>query len=228
MPRKSTITEPRGLWAGAPPRPPRGRGAARLRAGPTSLAPRRCAASGGTAAGRCRGAKAPRSSRSPAAAITNRHCERSEAIPARLDEAVLRWHYEEPHPRPPPGQALRKPRSGCLAGRTVPVPAADRNIHTLSEVPRRTVERAPHMRRRAVVEAQPFLRLTEIPADHVLELFQFDMQVGVEGIDVVDADHARRHVPFVLAGALVFRLDVRLGAVVGAEILDVGFGVRIA
>ena len=45
----------------------------------------------------------------------------------------MRWFCdgirEKPHPRPPPGRALRKLRSGCLEGRTVPVPSADRNIH---------------------------------------------------------------------------------------------------
>src|SRR5208283_1259300 len=49
--------------------------------------------------------------------------------------------------------------------------------------------RAPHMRDRAVVEAEPLLRLLEVAADHVGELLQLDLHVGIERIDVMDGDH---------------------------------------
>ena len=51
---------------------------------------------------------------------------------------------------------------------------------------------------------------------------------GFEGIDVMDRDHPRGHVPFVVAGPLVFFLDVGVRPVIGAEILDVGFGIGVA
>src|SRR5262245_10064482 len=49
-------------------------------------------------------------------------------------------------------------------------------------------DRAPHMRRRAVVEAKAFLRLLEIASDDVDEVVKFDLGVGIERIDIVHAD----------------------------------------
>src|SRR5207245_4888815 len=68
--------------------------------------------------------------------------------------------------------------------------------------------RPPHVRDRAVVVAEAFLRLAEMPADHVGELVELHLLVGVEGIDVADRDHAPGHVPLVLAGALVLVLEI--------------------
>src|SRR5262245_53552214 len=56
-------------------------------------------------------------------------------------------------------------------------PAADRWL----QVAGRPHDGAPHVRRRTVVEPQPFLGLAEMPADHVRELLQLDLHVRVEG-----------------------------------------------
>ncbi len=66
--------------------------------------------------------------------------------------------------------------------------------------------RPPHVGDRRAVEAQAFLRLLEVAADDVGELLGIDVPVVVEGVDVVDRDQARGHVPAVIAGVLV-RLD---------------------
>ena len=79
-----------------------------------------------------------------------------------------------------------------------------------------------------VVEAEPLFRLLEIAPDDVDEIIEIDLGVGVERVDVVHADQARGHVVFVVAGALVFRLDIRLGLIVGAEIFHVHVGILVA
>src|SRR5579883_893277 len=76
-----------------------------------------------------------------------------------------------------------------------------------SEELRRPDHRPPHVGDRAVVVAETFLRLLEMPADHVGELLELHLLVGVEGVDVADADRAPRHVPLVVPGALVLVLD---------------------
>jgi hypothetical protein len=58
---------------------------------------------------------------------------------------------------------------------------------------------------RSAVEAEPFGRLPEVPAQHVLELIKVHHDVGIEGIDVVDSDQARRHVPAMPARGLEAR-----------------------
>ena len=92
----------------------------------------------------------------------------------------------------------------------------------------RTPEGAPHVRRRRVVVAETFLGLLEVPADDVRELPDLDDHVGVEGIEVVHADHARRHVPFVVSGALVFRDDIGFRPIVLAEHANVVFRIPVA
>src|SRR6202034_4919828 len=53
-----------------------------------------------------------------------------------------------------------------------------------SQKPRRPHQRAPHMRRRRIVEAEAFLRLLEVAADDVDEVVEVDLGVGIERIDV--------------------------------------------
>src|ERR1700736_1236568 len=104
----------------------------------------------------------------------------------------------------------------------------DESPDAFSQKPVRPHDRAPHVRRRTAVEAEAFLGLAEVAADDVGELLELDLDVGVEGVEVVHADHARRHVPFVVPRALVFRLDVGLDPVVRTEILHVHLGVGVA
>ena len=84
------------------------------------------------------------------------------------------------------------------------------------------------MGRRALVEAQPFFRLPEVAADDVRELVQLHPHVGVEGVEVVDGEQPRRHVPLVPARVLVGPLDVGLGLEVRAEQTDVRVRVAVA
>ena len=60
------------------------------------------------------------------------------------------------------------------------------------QVARRPVDGPPHVRRRALIEAEPFLRLAEVAADHVRELLELDLHVGVEGVEVVHGDAGAR------------------------------------
>src|SRR5207247_1581907 len=53
------------------------------------------------------------------------------------------------------------------------------------QVLRRPHDRAPHVGRRAGVEAEAFLGLLEIPADDVAELLQLDVHAGIERVEVV-------------------------------------------
>src|SRR5215472_15248724 len=79
------------------------------------------------------------------------------------------------------------------------------------EEPRRPHQRAPHVRRRRVVEAEALFRLLEITADDVDEIVEIDLGIGIERVDVVHADQARGRVIFVAARALVLIHDVGLG-----------------
>src|SRR5437870_3444862 len=90
-------------------------------------------------------------------------------------------------------------KSGCSALKLMPIGL---------QVARRPVDRAPHVRGRAVVEAQAFFRLLEMPADDVRELFELDIQVRIEGVEVIHRHETRRAVPLVLAGVLILALDV--------------------
>src|SRR5262247_1174190 len=77
-----------------------------------------------------------------------------------------------------------------------------------SEILCRTPDRAPHVRRRAVVKTQALVRLLEVTPDDVNEGFPAHHRVGVERVDVVDGNHARSHVPIVISGTLVGFLDI--------------------
>src|SRR5712691_644389 len=96
------------------------------------------------------------------------------------------------------------------------------------QIPRRPVDRAPHVGRRAVVPAEPFLGLAEVLLDDVGELLQLDFHARIERVEVVDREQARAHVPLVRARGLVRALDVRLGPVVRAEELDVRLRILVS
>ena len=87
-----------------------------------------------------------------------------------------------------------------------------------SEILCRTPDGAPHVRDRAIVEAQALVRLLEVTPDDVDERFPTHHCVGIEGVDVVDGNHAGSHVPLVIQGALVRLLDVVVGLIVRPEI----------
>src|ERR1041385_9198628 len=61
----------------------------------------------------------------------------------------------------------------------------------LLQKPRRPDDRAPHVGDRTVVETKALFRLLEMAADDILELFELDDDVRVEGVDVVHCDQAR-------------------------------------
>src|SRR5579862_6814287 len=96
------------------------------------------------------------------------------------------------------------------------------------EILRRPADRAPHMRDRRIVVAQAFLGLPEIAPDDVDKRLPTHLRIGIEGVDVVDRDEARGHVPFVLARAAVSFLDVIVGHVIFAEIIRIEHGIFVA
>src|SRR5215831_12762155 len=96
-----------------------------------------------------------------------------------------------------------------------------------SEILCRTPDGAPHMRGRAVVKTQALGRLLEVTPDDVNERFPTHHRVGVEGVNIVDGNHARSHVPLVIPGTLVSVLDIVVGLVVRPEMLDVHFRIRV-
>src|SRR5262245_30662451 len=72
-----------------------------------------------------------------------------------------------------------------------------------SQEPRWPHHSAPHMRGRAVVEAQPFLWLLEVAADDVDEVVEVYLRVRIERIDIIERDQSRRHVPLVVPGSVI-------------------------
>src|SRR5690348_15338956 len=71
------------------------------------------------------------------------------------------------------------------------------------QVARRPVDRAPHVGGGAVVEAQAFVGLLEVAADHVRELLDVGIELRIERVEIVDRNEPRRAVPLVLAGMLI-------------------------
>src|SRR5439155_667889 len=69
------------------------------------------------------------------------------------------------------------------------------------EIFRRVVHRPPHVRRWALIEAEPLFRLLEVAADDVRELLELDAHVWIERVEVVHGDETARLVPLVLARA---------------------------
>ena len=53
-------------------------------------------------------------------------------------------------------------------------------IKRILQIPRRPVNRAPHVRGRALIKAQAFFRLAEVAANDIGELFQLHMHIRVE------------------------------------------------
>src|SRR5690242_16580848 len=78
-------------------------------------------------------------------------------------------------------------------------------------------DRTPYMRHWAVVESKTFLRLLEVPANDVGELFELRIDARLKRVQVVDRHLARVDVPLMLTHHLVSRFDVGLRLVVGAE-----------
>src|SRR4029450_9240726 len=116
--------------------------------------------------------------------------------------------------------------TNCCTSNVNPPPrfrGDDNNKETsgASQEPRGPHQRAPHVRRRRVVETQPLFRLLEAAADDVDEIVEIDLGVRIERVDVVHADEPRGHVVLVVAGALVLLHDVRFGPVVRPEIFHV-------
>ena len=97
-----------------------------------------------------------------------------------------------------------------------------------SQILRRSPNRPPDMRGGAVVEAEAFFRLAEIPADDVDEGIEADLRRVIERIDVVQRDLPRGHVPFVIAIFFIVALDVVVGHIVRAEMVDIHLRVFIA
>ena len=63
--------------------------------------------------------------------------------------------------------------------------------------------RAPHVGDGRIVEAEAFLRLLEVAADDILEFLRIDLDAFLEGIEIVERDRARAHIPAMLARGLV-------------------------
>src|SRR5262249_35793899 len=57
---------------------------------------------------------------------------------------------------------------------------------SILQVTRRPIDGSPHVRARAVVEAQPFRRLAEIATDDVRELLKLGLNVWIERVKIVD------------------------------------------
>src|SRR6266566_645127 len=68
----------------------------------------------------------------------------------------------------------------------------------------------PHVGDGTVVEAQTFIGLAEVAAQDAFEVFQVDLDVRIERVQVIDADQPTRHVPPMLERVLVRLFDVRL------------------
>src|SRR5437899_12522209 len=102
---------------------------------------------------------------------------------------------------PPPNAHSRTRRSEASAP-AVRTRSATRSFFAAAgpvlQVLRRPVDRAPHVGRRTVIEAEPFLRLLEMAADDVRELLELDAHAGGERVEIVHGDQARRFIPLVL------------------------------
>jgi 2-phospho-L-lactate guanylyltransferase len=123
--------------------------------------------------------------------------------------------------------ALSPLRSGEIVNRGVQA-GSRRHGRVSATGTRRPDDRPPHVRDRAVVEAEPLCRLSEVAPDDIHEVVQVDHRVRVEGVQVVDRDQSTGHVPLVVERALVLVLDVRLGLVLVAKPPHVLRGVFVA
>ena len=83
---------------------------------------------------------------------------------------------------------------------------------------------APHMGYRRTVESQPFPRLLEIPSHHVLKLIDAEIRhIGIEGVEIIQGNQPRGHVPAVIARLIVLGLHPGLDLVVCTEPLSLFF-----
>src|SRR5215471_16736949 len=85
--------------------------------------------------------------------------------------------------------------------------------------------RTPHMGNRGIVKPETFLRLLEVPANHVFEIVDVDRCVRIEGIWIVHGDKPARHVPFVPTRLLVGLANVVWRLIVVAEVADISLGI---
>jgi len=81
------------------------------------------------------------------------------------------------------------------------------------------------MGNRGIVKPETFLRVSDVPADHVFEIVDVDHDVRVEGIDIVHRDKPGCHVPFVPTGPLVGLAKIVWRLIVLAEVADIRFGI---
>jgi hypothetical protein len=73
---------------------------------------------------------------------------------------------------------------------------------------------------REIVKPETFLRVSEVPADHVFEIADIDHDVRVEGIDIVHRDKPCGHVPFVPARLLIGSTKIVWRLIILSEIAD--------
>ena len=78
---------------------------------------------------------------------------------------------------------------------------------------------------RGIVKPETFFRLSEVPANHVLEIVDVEYCVRVERIWIVYGDKPARHVPFVPTCTLVGLAKIVWRLIVLAEIADIRFGI---
>jgi len=86
--------------------------------------------------------------------------------------------------------------------------------------------RAPHMGR-GIIKPETFLRLLEVSANHVFEIFDADHCVWVEGVWIVHGDQPARHVPFVPTCPLVGLAKIVRRPIVLSEVADIRLGISV-
>src|SRR5215472_9557961 len=77
--------------------------------------------------------------------------------------------------------------------------------------------RTPHVGNRGIVKPETFLRLPEVPADHVFKIGDVDLGARIEGIGIIHRDKPACHVPFVPTCLLVGFAKVVGGLIVLAK-----------
>jgi hypothetical protein len=81
------------------------------------------------------------------------------------------------------------------------------------------------MGNRRIVRPETFLRLPEVPANHVFEIIDVDHCVRIEGIEIIQRDESARHVPFVLTRTIVGLTKIVWRLIALAEVADILFGI---
>jgi len=81
------------------------------------------------------------------------------------------------------------------------------------------------MGNRGIVKPETFLRLLEVPANHVYKIVDADHYVRVEGIWIIQGNKPARHIPLVPTGPLVGLAKIVWRLIVLAEVADIRFGI---